>query len=113
MKDQEEFTRSVAGSLVRRARRRAKLSRAELARRAGTSAAALAAIESGARQPALPTLYRILDATGFDLRVRLEPADDHDSTLRSWNQSRRPAEQARWADEQRTWVERRRATTSQ
>jgi transcriptional regulator with XRE-family HTH domain len=111
VKDQDEFTRGVAGSLVRRARNRANLSRAELARRAGTSAAALAAIESGERQPTLPTLYRILDATGFDLRVRLEPVDDHDSTLRRWEQSRPAAERARWADEQRTWVERRRTAT--
>jgi transcriptional regulator with XRE-family HTH domain len=108
-----ELARGVAGSLVRRARRHAKLSRAELARRAGTSPAALTAIEAGERQPTLPTLYRILDATGFDLRLRLEPSDDHDETLRRWEQSRPEIERERWEREQRAWIARRRAPSVQ
>ncbi len=38
-------------------------------------------IEAGQRQPALVTLYRLLAAADLDLRVRLEPYDDHDDVL--------------------------------
>jgi transcriptional regulator with XRE-family HTH domain len=102
--DDKLLTRGVAGSLISMARRRAGLSRAELARRAGTSPAALVALESGARQPTLPTLYRILDAAGFDLRVHLEPADDHDETLRAWERARPQAEREQWDRERGGWI---------
>ena len=70
-----------AGNLIRRARREGGLSQRELARRAATSQPAIAAYESGRRSPTFETLTRIIRAAGFDMRVRLEPYDDHDEWL--------------------------------
>ena len=79
--------RAVAGALILDARTRAQLTQAELAARAGTAQSAIAAYETGARQPTVPTLYRILGAAGFDLRARLEPHDPHDDTVAEWEAS--------------------------
>ncbi|MGH9047924.1 MAG: helix-turn-helix domain-containing protein, partial [Acidimicrobiales bacterium] len=43
----------------------------ELARRAGVTQSVVSAYESGARQPALPTLVRLIRASGLDLELRL------------------------------------------
>ena len=61
----------LAGSLLRQARRRAHLSQVELARRAGVTQSVVSAYESGTRQPSLPTLARLVSATGLDLDVRV------------------------------------------
>jgi transcriptional regulator with XRE-family HTH domain len=60
-----------AARLMRRARERAGLSKRELARRAGTSPAAVVHYERGARDPGVETLGRILDAAGMEARVGL------------------------------------------
>ena len=65
--------------MIRRAREGAGLSKRELARRAGTSAAALVEYESGRRDPNAATLLRIVRAAGGDLdlvapRSPIEPA---------------------------------------
>lgn len=65
-----------AGSLLRDARARAGLSQAELGRRAGVTQSVISAYEAGARQPALPTLARLIRAAGFDLDMKLRPATD-------------------------------------
>jgi uncharacterized protein len=57
-------------SLIRRTRRGAGLSQAELAGRAGTSQPALARYETGTTLPTLPTLERLLSACGRRLQVR-------------------------------------------
>jgi len=72
---------NVAGSLIVRARHRSGLSQRALADRSGTSPAAIAFYESGARVPRIDVLLRILRAAGFDLRMRLEPADRYSETL--------------------------------
>jgi transcriptional regulator with XRE-family HTH domain len=59
----EVFSRS----LISRARRDAKLSQAELARKAKTSQAAISMYEAGTRSPTLDTLLRIKERE----RVRL------------------------------------------
>lgn len=56
---------------IRQAREQAKLSKRELARRAGTSAAAIVQYESGAREPSYTTLTRILRAAGFDAELNV------------------------------------------
>ncbi|HYI62593.1 MAG TPA: helix-turn-helix transcriptional regulator [Acidimicrobiales bacterium] len=63
-----------AGSLLRRARRRAGLSLRALAARAGTSHSTLAAYEAGRKEPGVDTLLRILRAAGFELGTDLRPA---------------------------------------
>lgn len=75
---------TLAGSLIETARIRAGMSQAALARRAGTSQSAIALYEGGKRDPGIVTLQRILAAAGFELRVRLEPVDDHDEVLARW-----------------------------
>jgi transcriptional regulator with XRE-family HTH domain len=62
----------TAGSLLRRARIGAGLSQAELAVRAGVAQSVISAYEAGRRQPALPTLARLVDATGYDLVVDVQ-----------------------------------------
>jgi uncharacterized protein len=59
----------VPGALVREARRRAGLSQEELGRRAGVTQSVVSAYESGARQPSLPTLERLVRAAGCELDV--------------------------------------------
>lgn len=56
-----------AGELLRKARKQAGLSQAELAQRAGVTQSVVSAYESGARQPSLPTLARLVEATGLAL----------------------------------------------
>lgn len=67
--------RTVA-RLTRAAREAAKMTQAELARRTGMSQSAISGYEVGARQPSLPTLIRILEATGHTLDLRLVDAAD-------------------------------------
>jgi transcriptional regulator with XRE-family HTH domain len=72
---------TVAGSLIRDARLRTGLTQRELAGRASTSQSTIAAYENGRKTPTVDTLLRVLRAAGLDLRMRLEPADDHDEWL--------------------------------
>ncbi len=78
---------TVAGSLILQARLRAELSQRELSGRAATAQSTIAAYERGHKQPTLETLMRLLHAAGFDLRMRLEPHDDHDETLAAWRET--------------------------
>ena len=63
-----------AGYVLRRARTRAGLSTRELARRAGTSHAAVVAYEAGRKSPTVDTFDRLLRACGFVLEGDLVPA---------------------------------------
>ena len=66
--------------MIRAARRRAGLTQAEMARRAATTQSAVAAYESGAKQPSWSTLSRLLAAAELSLGWVLAPAS---SPLRS------------------------------
>lgn len=70
-----------AWAIVVEARRRAGLSQRELAQRAHTSQSAIARYERARAVPDLATLYRLVRACGFDLRMQLRPLDDHDDVL--------------------------------
>jgi predicted transcriptional regulator len=63
----------IAAELLR-ARLRAGLSQAELARRMGTSQSAIARIESGQTLPSTKTLLRYAEATGSKVHLRLSAA---------------------------------------
>lgn len=62
-----------AGHLLRDARTRAGLSQRELADRAGVAQSVISAYESGRRQPSVPTLGRLIEASGHQLELRLTP----------------------------------------
>jgi len=84
---------SPAAGLLWMAREKAGLTQAELARRAGVPASMISAYEHDHRQPTIPTLLRLLKAAGFELRMHLEPYDDHDDVL--------AAERERWPQAER------------
>ena len=63
---------STLSVLIREARERARLSQADVARRARTSQPAIARYEAGQAQPRLETAQRCVEACGFELRIELE-----------------------------------------
>lgn len=81
-------------SLLRRARKEAGLSQRQLAELAGTSQAAIARYEKARVMPDLATLFRLLRACGFDLRMDLQPHDDSNEVLIAENLLRTPAERS-------------------
>lgn len=60
----------MAGNLIRNARVSARLTAAELARRAQTARSAVSAYEHGRKSPTLETAERLLDAAGYELVAR-------------------------------------------
>ena len=73
--------KTVAAGLVLMAREESGLSQRELAERAGVTQSEIARIESGNREPSIPTLQRIVAGAGLEIRFRLAPRDDHDQVL--------------------------------
>jgi predicted nucleotidyltransferase/DNA-binding XRE family transcriptional regulator len=71
----------TAAVLLREARRRSRLSQVELAKRAGTTQSVVSAYESGARQPSLPMLRRLVAAAGLQLETRLQDASPEHGRL--------------------------------
>jgi transcriptional regulator with XRE-family HTH domain len=57
----------AAADLIASARSRARLSQAEVARRAGMTRSVVNAYERGRRQPQVDALVRVLDAAGYEL----------------------------------------------
>jgi len=86
---------TTAGTLLVLARQQAGLSQRELAERAGVTQSEIARIESGRREPSIPTIQRILAGAGLEIRFRLAPLDDHDQVLSDRDERRSTAERAR------------------
>lgn len=63
-----------SGALIREARRRARLSQTDLARRAGVAQSVVSAYESGHREPSVRVLARLIEATGQELVFSLAAA---------------------------------------
>lgn len=68
-------TRWPVWAIIKEARRRAGLTQAGLARRVGTSQAAITRYERARSMPELSTLLRIVDACGLELRMHLAEPD--------------------------------------
>ncbi|MBV9098958.1 MAG: helix-turn-helix transcriptional regulator [Frankiaceae bacterium] len=68
----------IGGELVSEARKRARLTQAQLAERAGTTQSAIARLESGRTSPSLEQVERLMRLCGFQLIVELAPYDDSD-----------------------------------
>jgi len=71
----------VAATLIRRARREAGLSQAELGRLTQIHSSVLSAYEHGRRQPSVAALARVASACGQELRIDLPSAER--STVRA------------------------------
>jgi transcriptional regulator with XRE-family HTH domain len=67
----------------------------------------ISAYERGRREPTVATLLRLLHAAGFELRMALEPLDEHDEVLAKLERRRTPSERARRDRQIEAW---RRAT---
>ena len=63
----------TAGSVLRAARTRARLSQSDLARRAGVAQSVISIYEAGRREPSLHTLTKLIEATGHRLSLELHP----------------------------------------
>ena len=73
------------GSVIRRARLRAGLSQAELARRLETKQPVVARWETGARTPTLETVARAVSACGLALDVAVTERDaGEEALLHEW-----------------------------
>src|SRR5262245_6091033 len=66
--------KTTSGTMIRAARRRARLSQTDLARRDHVAQSVISAYESDRREPALSTLAKLIEATGHGLSVELVPA---------------------------------------
>ncbi len=69
--------RSSSADLLRTARKQARLSQNDLARRAGVVQSVISAYESGSREPSLSTLSRLVEATGHVLAVDVVPVSEY------------------------------------
>ena len=69
-------TRHIAGSLISDARHMAGLSQVELAARMGVTQSVISDYERGRRQPSLPTLMSLIEATGHRLATELVGSAD-------------------------------------
>jgi transcriptional regulator with XRE-family HTH domain len=63
----------------------------------------ISAYERDRRQPTLPTLLRLLEAAGFDLRMKLVPHDPHDEILAGLESKRTGREKTRLDRQQAAW----------
>jgi predicted nucleotidyltransferase/DNA-binding XRE family transcriptional regulator len=66
----------TAGSVLRSARKRARLSQTDVARRSGIAQSVISAYESGRREPSVQTLARLVEATGHQLVLDARPTPD-------------------------------------
>lgn len=78
--------------LVREARRRAGLTQAELARRAGVPKSTVGRIESGARIPSVDMVERLVRAAGLDVSASLCEPDPGTKSMFERALRRSPAE---------------------
>src|SRR5438046_8876869 len=91
--------------LVREARRRAGLTQAELAARAGTTQSAIARLERGATTPTLKTISDLVRACGFDLTIGIANTDDdHDWSLLQQNLRLTPTQRVERSQQALPWM---------
>jgi transcriptional regulator with XRE-family HTH domain len=76
-----DTTDQVAGRLIRVLMRQTGLSLAETAERARLPVPLVADWETGAQQPSLGALIRLIEACDRELRLTIAPRDTHDDAL--------------------------------
>lgn len=92
----------VSGDLLREARRRAGLSQAELARRAGKPTSVIGRWERNEVVPSLETLRAMIRACGLELQFALAEEDNSQDVAIEAALSRSPAERLAQLD---AWTE--------
>jgi hypothetical protein len=92
----------ISGDLLREARRRAGLSQAALAERAGKPTSVVGRWERGEVKPSLETLLEMIRACGLDLGFRLHEGDTSQDAAIEFALDLSPAERLAqlegWAD---------------
>jgi transcriptional regulator with XRE-family HTH domain len=78
------MAQSIAGEVLREARRQASLSQAQLADAAGTYQSVIGRIEAGKTSPSVETLVRLVSAAGFELKLSIEPSDLKDPVIEAY-----------------------------
>ena len=96
---------TLAAGLIRLARSKAGMTQIELASSAGVSQQVISEYETGRKEPTLPSLIRLLNAAGYEIRMRLEPLDDHDESVERFLGTLSPEARAEIEDQQRRRVE--------
>jgi transcriptional regulator with XRE-family HTH domain len=98
----------ISGGLLREARRRAGLSQAELARRAGKPTSTIGRWERGEVRPSLETLRAVIRACDLELTFHLANADveQHDAGLIERALAKTPAERVADAVDSAAAIER-------
>ena len=71
----------MGNDLIREARKRSRLTQAQLAELAGTTQSAIARLESGRTAPSFDDVIRILRVMGLDLDFMLVERDEQDWAL--------------------------------
>jgi hypothetical protein len=79
-------------SIVREARRRAGLTQAALAERAGVPKSTVGRIESGARTPSVALVERLVRAAGLEVTISLSEPDPGTDSMFERTLRRSPAE---------------------
>jgi transcriptional regulator with XRE-family HTH domain len=90
------------GELIKQARTDAGISQTSLARRAGTSQAAVSRIERGLEQPGPERVAALFACLGLRLRYELEPLAEHEAEPRRLLEQSRKTLQERF-DEGLAW----------
>jgi len=86
-----------AGTILRHARRRARMTQRQLAAAAGTPQSTVGRIETGRLNPTVESLRRLLAATGHDLELVPAAGADEDRSLIRDRLRLTPAQRARLA----------------
>jgi len=71
----------TGGGLIKEARKRARLTQAELAARLGSHQSVVARWETGRNSPDFETVQRAVRAAGLELGISMHPTDAHDLAL--------------------------------
>ena len=77
-----------AGQILALARHERGLSQRQLAEQAGVAQSVIARIETGRREPSIPTIDRILAGAGIELQFRLVRIEDRGQTASAQAASR-------------------------
>jgi len=95
---------TLAAGLLRLAGDKANMTQTDLALQAGITQQSISAYETGRKEPTIPTLVRLLAAAGSEMRIRLEPIDDHDATLAAFIEALPPSRRGELDEESRIRV---------